>query len=140
MAMGTPDFVAPEAFIPGIPLDGRADLYAVGVMLYQMLTGDIPRGMWQMPSLKVGADRRFDNIIAKAMQTDREMRYQTSHEIRQDLDRIVTMPIMQAGGQSSAAIPKQEVAVAQAQKPAAKVPSAPQPRRETAKHTPPPPA
>ncbi|MFM7604235.1 MAG: serine/threonine-protein kinase, partial [Prosthecobacter sp.] len=39
MAMGTPDFVAPEALIAGIPLDGRADLYAVGVMLYQMLTG-----------------------------------------------------------------------------------------------------
>jgi serine/threonine protein kinase len=46
MAMGTPDFVAPEALIPGIPLDGRADLYAIGVMLYQMLTGEIPRGIW----------------------------------------------------------------------------------------------
>jgi serine/threonine protein kinase len=50
MAMGTPDFVAPEAFIPGMPLDGRADLYAIGVMLYQMLTGEIPRGMWTMPA------------------------------------------------------------------------------------------
>ena len=39
VAMGTPDFVAPEALIAGIPIDQRADLYAVGVMLYQMLTG-----------------------------------------------------------------------------------------------------
>jgi serine/threonine protein kinase len=60
MAMGTPDFVAPEALIPGIPLDGRADLYAIGVMLYQMLTGEIPRGIWTLPGTKLGTDPRFD--------------------------------------------------------------------------------
>ncbi len=92
MAMGTPDFVAPEALIPGIPLDGRADLYAVGVMLYQMLTGEIPRGIWTMPGLKLGTDPRFDAIIAKAMQTDREARYQSAAELRRDLDSILTTP------------------------------------------------
>ncbi len=92
MAMGTPDFVAPEAFIPGIPLDGRADLYAMGVMLYQMLTGEIPRGIWTMPSAKLGTDPRFDSIIAKAMQTDREQRYQSAVALRQDLDTILTLP------------------------------------------------
>jgi serine/threonine protein kinase len=122
VAMGTPDFVAPEAFIAGMPLDGRADLYAIGVMLYQMLTGEIPRGMWTMPGLKFGTDRRFDAIIAKAMQTDREARYQSAAEIRQDLDHIMTMPLVQAGGPSSAAIPKQAVA----QKPVAKRPPGPQ--------------
>jgi serine/threonine protein kinase len=92
MAMGTPDFVAPEALIPGVPLDGRADLYAIGVMLYQMLTGEIPRGMWTMPSAKLGTDPRFDAIIGKAMQTDRESRYQTAASIRRDLDVIMTTP------------------------------------------------
>ncbi len=92
MAMGTPDFVAPEALIPGIPLDGRADLYAVGVMLYQMLTGEIPRGIWSLPGTKLGTDPRFDGIITKAMQTDREVRYQTAAEIRQELDVILTTP------------------------------------------------
>ncbi|MEZ5386336.1 MAG: protein kinase [Prosthecobacter sp.] len=92
LAMGTPDFVAPEAFIPGVPLDGRADLYAMGVMLYQMLTGEIPRGIWTMPSAKLGTDPRFDAIIAKAMQTDREHRYQTATDLRQDLDTILTLP------------------------------------------------
>ena len=92
MAMGTPDFVAPEALISGIPLDGRADLYAMGVMLYQMLTGEIPRGIWAMPSTKLGTDPRFDGIIAKAMQTDREVRYQSAAELRQDLDTILTLP------------------------------------------------
>ena len=92
MAMGTPDFVAPEALIPGIPLDGRADLYAVGVMLYQMLTGEIPRGMWSLPGAKFGTDPRFDEIISKAMQTDREVRYQSAVDLRQDLDTILTTP------------------------------------------------
>lgn len=92
MAMGTPDFVAPEAFIPGMPLDGRADLYAIGVMLYQMLTGEIPRGIWTLPGIKLGTDPRFDAIITKAMQTDREVRFQTAAEIRQELDVIMTTP------------------------------------------------
>ncbi len=92
MAMGTPDFVSPEAFIPGFALDGRADLYAVGVMLYQMLTGEIPRGIWKMPSAKLGTDPRFDAIIGKAMQTDREVRYQSAADIHQDLHNILTTP------------------------------------------------
>ncbi len=92
MAMGTPDFVAPEALIPGVPLDGRADLYAIGVMLYQMLTGEIPRGIWTLPGKKHGTDPRFDSIITKAMQTDREARYQTAGDIRKDIDSILTVP------------------------------------------------
>jgi serine/threonine protein kinase len=114
MAMGTPDFVAPEALIPGMPLDGRADLYAIGVMLYQMLTGEIPRGMWTMPGLKLGTDPRFDAIIAKAMQTDRESRYQSAAEIRRDLDTILTIP--RAAAQTAAPAPK---VVETAAKPAA---------------------
>lgn len=92
MAMGTPDFVAPEALVPGVPLDGRADLYAIGVMLYNMLTGEIPRGMWAMPAQKVGTDPRFDAIIAKAMQNDREARFQSATDIRRELDTILALP------------------------------------------------
>jgi hypothetical protein len=118
-AMGTPDFVAPEALSPGTVVDGRADLYAMGVMLYQMLTGEIPRGMWSMPSTKVGTDPRFDAVILKAMQTDREMRYQDATEIRRDLDVIMTQPL-----------PKKEPkpAATPAQQPAANRPSGAQPQ------------
>ncbi len=96
MAVGTPDFLAPEALIPGLPLDGRADLYAVGVMLYQMLTGELPRGMWTMPGEKLGTDPRFDAIISRAMQTDRNARYSSAWEIRRELDRIVSEPFTAA--------------------------------------------
>ncbi len=50
MSMGTPDFIAPEALMLGVIADHRADLYAVGVMLYNMLTGEIPRGRFKAAS------------------------------------------------------------------------------------------
>jgi serine/threonine protein kinase len=94
VTMGTPDFVAPEALIAGTVLDHRADLYAVGVMLYQMLTGELPRGMFKMPSVRGGGeiDPRIDAIIAKAMQPERDARYQSSTQIRKDLDAIRATP------------------------------------------------
>ncbi|MEY2407604.1 MAG: eukaryotic-like serine/threonine-protein kinase [Verrucomicrobiota bacterium] len=88
VAIGTPDFLAPEAWTPGTALDARADLYSLGVTLYQMLTGEVPRGLWKMPSEKVGTDPRLDAIIDKAMQPDREARYQSSSELRRDLEQI----------------------------------------------------
>lgn len=108
MAMGTPDYVAPEALMHGSDVDGRADIYAVGVMLYQMLTGDIPRGMFRMPSQKFQSiDPRFDAIVRRALEHDREERYQSSHELRLDLDVILTTPRAEPGQESSAALPKQ---------------------------------
>ncbi len=91
--MGTPDYVAPEVLIIGMQVDGRADLYAVGVMLYNMLTGKIPRGNFQMPSEKMGCDTRYDAIIRKAMEQDVSRRYQSSRELRRDLDQILTVPV-----------------------------------------------
>ncbi len=99
VTMGTPDFVAPESFLMGAQVDARADLYAVGVMLYQMLCGRLPRGAFDVPSRLCGCDPRFDDIVLKAMQYDREQRYQTAHEIHCDLDVIYSTPMPAAAGQ-----------------------------------------
>jgi serine/threonine protein kinase len=110
MAVGTPDFVAPEALIAGMPVDGRADLYAVGVMLYQMLTGNIPRGAWQPASVMApGTDPRFDQIIVKAMAYDRESRHSSATELRQHLDTLLmpAVPAPDLQRYSSAQMPKQ---------------------------------
>ncbi|MGV3660116.1 MAG: protein kinase domain-containing protein [Prosthecobacter sp.] len=136
MAMGTPDFVAPEALMPGVPLDGRADLYAIGVMLYQMLTGEIPRGMWTMPGIKLGTDPRFDAIIAKAMQSDREERYQCAASLRKDLDTILTTPRALVQQQPAATPPQTQTA----QKPVTHGPRAPQGQPLPTTSPPPPPA
>jgi serine/threonine protein kinase len=116
-AMGTPDFVAPEALMLGTAIDGRADLYAVGVMLYQMITGNIPRGAFKPASVLVpGLDPRFDPIILKAMQHDRADRHQSAAELRRELDVILTVPFVRNDAPVSAAIPVAQVAQAPGQR------------------------
>ena len=92
--MGTLNFVAPEALTLGMGIDHRADIYAVGVMLYQMLTGKLPQGLFEMPSMQVpGLDPRYDAIVAGAMREDRDQRYQRILEMRHALDAILTQPV-----------------------------------------------
>lgn len=86
LTLGTPDFAAPESLISGMLVDHRADLYAVGVMLYHMLTGDIPRGVFRPVSRQVQARASFDDVIRKAMSADREQRYQTAAALRKDVE------------------------------------------------------
>jgi len=93
-AMGTLHYMAPESLMLGTLVDHRADIYAVGVMLYQMLTGKLPQGMFELPSLQIpGLDPRYDGIIATALRDDRELRYQSASEMRQELDAILTQPV-----------------------------------------------
>jgi hypothetical protein len=90
LAFNTPDFTAPEALAAGDKVDQRVDLYAVGVMLYQMLTGQIPRGRFECPSvLMPNVDKGFDAIVDKAMQVNREKRYTTAREIKTDVERVM---------------------------------------------------
>lgn len=92
MTMGTPDYVAPEALTTG-NVDARADLYAIGVMLYHMLAGEVPRGIFEMPSKRNSAiDPRIDAVIAKAMMQRPEERYQTATELRDDIQAILSQP------------------------------------------------
>lgn len=93
VTLGTPDYAAPEIMTEGAAVDGRADLYAVGVMLYNMLTGEVPRGVFQPASAKTGCDPRLDAIVHKAMEQEPARRYQTAFEIRHDLDRIFAVPV-----------------------------------------------
>jgi hypothetical protein len=121
--MGTPDFVAPEALMFGAAIDGRADIYALGVMLYQMLVGQIPRGAWQPASvLSPGTDRRFDQIILKAMQYDRENRYPSCAHLRRDLDVILTVPLVKADAPAAAVVPAAQAAQIPGQRTAAPKP------------------
>jgi serine/threonine protein kinase len=109
MAMGTLHFMAPESLTLGSAVDQRADIYAVGVMLYQMLTGKLPQGLFEMPSFQVpGLDPRYDGIVAKALREDRDVRYQQASELRHDLDAILTQPVVKVepeSDQAPAAVP-----------------------------------
>lgn len=84
--MGTPDYIAPELRKAGRVADARADLFSLGVMAYQMLTGELPRGMFQLPSECVpGLDERWDRFVCRALEPKPEDRYQSAAELLQDL-------------------------------------------------------
>ena len=73
---GSPQFMAPEQFNAGAPVDRRTDIYALGVMLYLMLTGRLPTGKFAPASrLNNDLDPGFDEIIARALEPHPEDRY-----------------------------------------------------------------
>jgi hypothetical protein len=89
VAMGTPEFMAPEALKDAANVDHRADLYSVGVMLYYMLTGKIPHSGFIPPSRAVpDLGRQFDRIVARALQREPAARFSSATEFREALDPI----------------------------------------------------
>lgn len=88
-SMGSLDYAAPEVIERPATADARADLYSLGVVLYEMLTGAVPRGLFKMPSEKVpGLDPRFDTLVCRAMEEDRGERFPGAPEFRDALSAI----------------------------------------------------
>jgi hypothetical protein len=89
--MGTPAYMAPEQ-MGGQHVDHRADIYSLGVMLYEMLCGEVPRGVFDPPSRKAPVDSRVDEVVHKAMQSEPDRRYQQTSEMKLAVDRIRSTP------------------------------------------------
>jgi serine/threonine protein kinase len=90
--LGTPDYMAPEQ-MRGNSVDHRADIYSLGVMLYEMLCKEVPRGMVEPPSKRVTVDARVDEVVKKAMQHLPERRYQRTSEMRTAVEQIRETPL-----------------------------------------------
>jgi tRNA A-37 threonylcarbamoyl transferase component Bud32 len=86
MFMGTPQYMAPEQADHPWKVDRRADLYALGVVLYEMLTGELPLGKFEPPSHKAGVDPRLDDIVMQALEKAPRRRYQDANAFRTALE------------------------------------------------------
>ncbi|MFZ4763761.1 MAG: serine/threonine-protein kinase [Roseimicrobium sp.] len=89
-ALGTGDYMAPESRKANGDVDHRADIYSLGVMLYEMLTGHVPKGHhWNPPSQVAGADSRFDVVVSRALQTEPQKRYQSVTDMSTEMCELV---------------------------------------------------
>ncbi len=86
--MGTMRYMAPEQMEASTRVDHRADIYSLGVVFYEMLTGEVPVGHFDPPSKKYQLDVRLDDVVLRSLAREPDRRYQHASEIKTDVEAV----------------------------------------------------
>jgi tetratricopeptide (TPR) repeat protein len=90
--VGTPGYSAPEQKTDPQHVDSRADIYSLGVVFYELLTGELPGKSIEPPSKKVEIDVRLDEIVLRALEKEPALRYQQASHVRTDVESLSEPP------------------------------------------------
>lgn len=89
---GTPGYTAPEVLEPPFAIDQRADVFSVGVMLHELLTGKLPDADPRLASQISNCNYRLDSVIVRATYPDPSRRYTSALELAKELENIAAIP------------------------------------------------
>ena len=90
--MGTPHYMAPEQIDRPREVDHRADIYSLGVVFYEMLTGELPLGRFAPPSEKAVIDGRLDDVVLRTLEREPHKRYQRASDVKSEVEAICRQP------------------------------------------------
>ena len=91
-ALGTAAYMAPEQVERPGSVDHRADIYSLGVVFYEMLTGELPLGRFAAPSHKAAVGRGIDEVVLRALERERELRHQSASEMKTEIEHAGSTP------------------------------------------------
>ncbi|MBI3849346.1 MAG: serine/threonine protein kinase [Verrucomicrobia bacterium] len=94
--VGTPGYSAPEQKTDPQRVDSRADIYSLGVVFYELLTGELPGKPIEPPSRKVQIDVRLDEVVLRALEKKPELRYQQASQVKTAVEEITHEPTTSA--------------------------------------------